>query len=92
MDGSNDCKHFVVCSTTTPIIIITIIVVVFFIWFSVLFSVSYWFVTQDIIIIIAITPLEIFTSAIADGLLLKFELQQVSLSLRDSSQYSSRSQ
>ena len=44
-----------------------------------------------IIIIIIITPLEFFTSALADGFSLKFEWQQVSSSLQDSSQYSGRS-
>ena len=34
------------------------------------------------------TPWEFFTSVLADGLSLKFEWQQVSLFLRDSSQYS----
>ena len=38
------------------------------------------------------TPLEFSTSALADGLLLEFEWQQVSSSLQDSSQYSDRSQ
>ena len=37
-------------------------------------------------------PLEFFTSALADGLSLEFEWQQVSSSLQDSSQYSGRSQ
>ena len=36
--------------------------------------------------------LELFTSALADGLSLEFEWQQVSSSLQDSSQYSGRSQ
>ena len=35
---------------------------------------------------------EFFTSALADGLSLEFEWQQVSSSLQDSSQYSDRSQ
>ena len=43
-----------------------------------------------IIIIIIIYSLEFFTSALADGLSLKFEGQQVSSSLQDSSQYSGR--
>ena len=38
------------------------------------------------------TPLEFFPSANADGLSLKFEWQQVSSSLHDSSQYSGRPQ
>ena len=37
------------------------------------------------------TPLEFFTSVLADGFSLEFEWQQVSSSLRDSSQYSGRS-
>ena len=45
-----------------------------------------------IIIIIIIYSLEFFTSALADGLSLEFECQQVSSSLQDSSQYSGRSQ
>ena len=43
-------------------------------------------------IIIIIYSLEFFTSALADGLSLEFEWQQVSSSLLDSSQYSGRSQ
>ena len=46
-----------------------------------------WFVS-----IIIIIPLEFFTSALADGLLLEFEWQQVSSSLQYSSQYSGCSQ
>ena len=45
-----------------------------------------------IIIIIIIIYSEFFTSALADGISLEFEWQQVSSSLQDSSQYSSRSQ
>ena len=45
-----------------------------------------------IIIIIIIYSLEFFMSALADGLSLQFEWQQVSSSLQDSSQYSGRSQ
>ena len=45
-----------------------------------------------IIIIIIIISLEFFTSALADILSRKFEWQQVSSSLQDSSQYSGRSQ
>ena len=44
------------------------------------------------IVIIIIYSLEFFTSALADGLSLEFEWQQVSSSLQDSSQYSGRSQ
>ena len=44
------------------------------------------------IIVIIIYSLEFFTSAIADGLSLEFEWQQVSSSLQDTSQYSGRSQ
>ena len=36
------------------------------------------------------TPWEFFTSVLADGLSLEFEWQQVSSSLRDSSQYSQK--
>ena len=43
-------------------------------------------------IIIIIYSLEFFTSALADGLSLEIEWQQVSPSLQDSSQYSSRLQ
>ena len=43
-------------------------------------------------IIIIVYSLEFFTSVLADGLSLEFERQQVSSSLQDSSQYSSRSQ
>ena len=45
-----------------------------------------------IIIIIIIYSLEFFTSALADGLSLEIEWQQVSSSLQDSSQYSGRFQ
>ena len=45
-----------------------------------------------IIIIITTTPREFFTTALADGLSLEFERQQVSSSLQDFSQYSGRSQ
>ena len=38
------------------------------------------------------TPLEFFTSVLADALSLEFEWQQVSSNLQDSSQYSDRSQ
>ena len=46
----------------------------------------------NITLIIIIYSLEFFTSVLADGFSLKFEWQQVSLSLQDSSQYSDRSQ
>ena len=42
--------------------------------------------------IIIVYSLEFFTSALADGLSLEFEWQQVSSSLHDSTQYSGRSQ
>ena len=45
-----------------------------------------------IIIIIIIYSLNFFTSANADGLSLEIEWQQVSSSVQDYSQYSSRSQ
>ena len=38
------------------------------------------------------TPLEFFTSVLADGFSLEFEWQQVSSGSQDSSQYSDRSQ
>ena len=44
------------------------------------------------IIIIIIYSLEFFISAVADGLSLEFEWQQISSSLHVSSQYSGRSQ
>ena len=44
------------------------------------------------VIITIFTPLEFFTSVLADGFLLEFEWQQVSSSLQDSSQYSGRPQ
>ena len=45
-----------------------------------------------IIIIIIINYLEFFTSALADGLSMESERQQVPSNLQDSSQYSGRSQ
>ena len=45
-----------------------------------------------IIIVIIIYSLEFFTTALPDGLSQKFEWQQVSSSLQDSSQYSGCSQ
>ena len=49
--------------------------------------------TQKQIYILLLFPVwESFTSALADGLLLEFEWQQVSSSPQDSSQYSGRSQ
>ena len=45
-----------------------------------------------IIIIIISYSLEFFTSALADGLPLEIEWQQISSSLQDSSQYSGRLQ
>ena len=44
------------------------------------------------IIIIIVYSLVFFSSALADGLSLKFEWLQVSSTLQDSSQYSGRSQ
>ena len=46
----------------------------------------------DIIVIIIIYPLEIFTSALADDFSLESEWYQVFSSLQDSSQYSDRCQ
>ena len=54
--------------------------------------VFWFFFNLVVIIIIIIIPREFFTSASAGGLSLEFEWQQVSPSLQDSSQYSSRSQ
>ena len=52
-----------------------------------------WLIIIIIIIIIIIRySLELLTSALADGLSLEFEWQQVSSSLQDSSHYSGRSQ
>ena len=45
-----------------------------------------------IIVVIIINSLEFFTSALADGLSLEFEWQEVSSTLLDSSHYSGRSQ
>ena len=45
-----------------------------------------------IIIIIIIYSIEFFTSALADGLSLEFEGQQVSSNLQDFAQYSGRPQ
>ena len=42
-------------------------------------------------LLLLFTPLEFFTSVLADGFSLEFEWQQVSLSLQDSSQDSVRS-
>ena len=50
------------------------------------------FLYPDCIIFLSFTLLEFFTSAVADGLSLEFEWQQVSSSLQNSSQYSGRSQ
>ena len=47
---------------------------------------------SETLLIIIIYSLEFFTSALADGLTLEFEWQQVSSSLQDSSQYYGRSQ
>ena len=49
-------------------------------------------VFQLFLLLLLFTPSEFFTSVLADSLSLDFEWQQVSLSLRDSSQYSGRSQ
>ena len=42
--------------------------------------------------LLSFTPLEFFTSVLADGFSLEFEWQQVSSSLQDTSQYSGRPQ
>ena len=53
----------------------------------------WWYIYIYIyIIIIIIIPWEFFSSALADGLSMEFEWQQVSSSLQDSSQYFGRSQ
>ena len=56
------------------------------------FWASVHFQSQSFIIIIIIYSLEFFTSALADGLSLETEWQQVSLSFQDFSRYSGRSQ
>ena len=48
--------------------------------------------TSIIIIIIIIYSFRVFTSVLPDSFSLKFEWQQVSSTLKDSSQYSGRSQ
>ena len=45
-----------------------------------------------LLLLLLFTPWEFFTSLLSDGLSLKFERQQVSSSLQDSSHYSGRSQ
>ena len=62
-------------------------------------SVSGWFFTEVWVTasllkfpLLLFTHLEFFTSILADGFSLKFEWQQVSSSLQDSSQYSGRPQ
>ena len=46
----------------------------------------------SLLLLLLFTPLEFFTLALADGLSLEFEWQQVSSSLQDSSQYRGLSQ
>ena len=46
---------------------------------------------QEFCRVLLFTPLEFFTSVLADGFSLEFEWQQVSTSLQDSSQDSGRS-
>ena len=53
---------------------------------------SFRFYHHNLYITIIIYSLEFFTSALADGLSLKIERQQVSSTLQDSSQYSGRRQ
>ena len=53
---------------------------------------SAMFASILLLLSLLLTPLEFFTSALTDGFSLEFEWQQVSSSLQDSSQYSSRSQ
>ena len=46
---------------------------------------------EILLLLLLFTPLEFFTSVLADGFSLEFEWQQVSSSLQDSSQDSGRS-
>ena len=68
-----------------------------FIWSNLNFlNISRWIIlpTQSclLLLLLLFTPLEFFTSVLADGFSLEFEWQQVSSSLQDLSQYSGRPQ
>ena len=52
----------------------------------------YYYYNLLLLSLLLFTPLEFFTPALADGLSLEFERQQVSSSLQDTSQYCGRSQ
>ena len=52
----------------------------------------WWWCKSLLLLLLLFTPLKFFTSALADGLSLEFEWQQVSSSLQDSYQYSGCSQ
>ena len=59
-------------------------------FFSLSFNFTLW--STGTALLLLFTPLEFFTSVLADGFSLEFEWQQVSSSLQDSSQYSGRTQ
>ena len=67
----------------------TILQVLYFCWL--LLSLVFWPRLSDPLILFLFTPLEFFTSVLADGFSLEFEGQQVSSSLHNSSQDSGRS-
>ena len=52
----------------------------------------FFFFLLLLLLLLLFTPLEFFTSVLADGFSLEFEWQQFFSSLQDSSQYSGRSQ
>ena len=56
------------------------------------FADFHFFYYYKVSLLLLFTPLEFFTSVLADGFSLEFEWQQVSSSLQDSSQYSGRPQ
>ena len=87
---SKSSRHFNNPLVTVPKAPITIGIIVTFIFHS-LFIIIIIIIIINIIIIIIITPLEFFTSVLADGFSLEFEWQQVSSSLQDSSQDSGHS-
>ena len=74
---------------TVPKAPITIGIIVSFMFHSFFNSLAR---SRLLLLLLLFNHLEFFTSAIADGLPLLFECQQVSLSLQDSSQYSGCSQ
>ena len=63
----------------------------FFFFSSSSFS-FFFFFFQLLLLLLLFTPLEFFTSVLANGFSLEFEWQQVPSSLQDSSQYSGRPQ